>query len=82
MSGYHNPEFDRIANLQRTLTDREKRRELIFEMQKIILEDIPYLPLYNPHIIEATCNERFKGWVPRVDGIGNIWSLCMVRPKA
>ena len=80
MSGYSNPEFDKIADAQRLLIDPEKRRELIFRMQEIILEDLPYLPLYNPHIIEATLNQRFKGWVAKVDGIGNIWSMCVVKP--
>ena len=80
MSGYSNPEFDRIADLQRTLTDTDARKELILEMQRIILDDVPYLPLYNPHIIEATLNTNFRGWVAKVDGIGNIWSLCVVKP--
>jgi peptide/nickel transport system substrate-binding protein len=80
MSGYKNPEFDRIADIQRTLIDTEKRKEIILKMQEILLEDIPYLPLYNPHIIEAAFNERFKGWVSKVNGIGNIWSLCVVKP--
>ncbi len=80
MSGYKNPEFDRIADLQRTLVDTSKRKELILEMQRMILDDVPYLPLYNPHIIEATLNENFRGWVAKVDGIGNIWSICVLKP--
>ncbi|MBA3009446.1 MAG: ABC transporter substrate-binding protein [Desulfobacula sp.] len=80
MSGYRNPEFDTIADEQMTLIDTQKRKEIIWKMQEIILEDLPYLPLYNPHIIEATFNERFKGWVAKVDGIGNIWSMCVVKP--
>lgn len=80
MSGYSNPEFDRLADLQTTLIDLEKRKEAIWKMQEILLEEIPYLPLYNPNIIEATFNERFKGWVGKVDGIGNIWSMCSVKP--
>lgn len=81
MSGYSNPEFDKMAAEQRNLINLEKRRETIWKMQEVILEDVPYLPLYNPHIIEATLNERFTGWVAKVDGIGNIWSMCMVKPK-
>lgn len=81
MSGYHNPEFDKLAAAQRSVINLEKRREMIWEMQKIILDDLPYLPLYNPHIIEAAFNERFSGWVEKVDGIGSTWSLCMVKPK-
>jgi peptide/nickel transport system substrate-binding protein len=80
MSGYHNTEFDRVSSDQTALVDTQKRKELVWKMQEMILEDIPYLPLYNPHIIEATFNERFKGWVAKVDGIGNIWSMCVVKP--
>ncbi|MDD9300910.1 MAG: ABC transporter substrate-binding protein [Desulfobacter sp.] len=80
MSGYSNAHFDAIADIQRTLIDTGERKKLILEMQKIILDDLPYLPLYNPHIIEATLNEYFGGWVAKVDGIGNIWSICVVKP--
>ncbi len=80
MSGYSNPEFDKIANVQHSLVDTGKRKELVWKMQEMILEDIPYLPLYNPHIIEATFNENFNGWVAKVDGIGNIWSMCVIKP--
>ena len=79
MSGYKNPSFDKIAKKQRSVIDEEQRKKLIWEMQEILMEDIPYIPLYNPHILEAVFNERFKGWVEKVDGIGNIWSLCMVK---
>jgi peptide/nickel transport system substrate-binding protein len=80
MSGYRNPEFDKLADQQRLTVDVAARRQMIFKMQEMLLEDVPYYPLYNPHIIEATVNKRFSGWVDRVDGIGNIWSLCVVRP--
>lgn len=80
MSGYSNPEFDAIADAQRRTIDPEERQQLIYKMQKIILADLPYLPLYNPNVIEATLNQRFKGWVSKVNGIGNIWSMCTVKP--
>lgn len=80
MSGYRNPAFDKLAEMQMMTVDVQARKQLIFDMQALLLEDVPYYPLYNPHIIEATVNKRFTGWVERVDGIGNIWSLCMVKP--
>ncbi len=80
MSGYNNPEFDKLADAQRLVTDSMERQKLIYRMQELILEDLPYLPLYNPNIIEATLNQRFQGWVAKVDGIGNIWSMCVVKP--
>jgi peptide/nickel transport system substrate-binding protein len=81
MSGYRNPAYDKLADDQRKAIDVQVRRQMIFEMQQMLMEDVPYYPLYNPHIIEATVNKRFEGWVDRVDGIGNIWSLCMVRSR-
>jgi len=80
MSGYTNEAFDTLAADQQLVVDVEKRRQMIYKMQEMLLEDVPYYPLYNPHIIEATVNKRFEGWVEKVNGIGNIWSLCVVRP--
>jgi peptide/nickel transport system substrate-binding protein len=81
MSGYHNPDFDRIAEDSASTLNREKRQKLIWEMQRIISRDIPYIPLYNPKLIEAVRTDKFYGWVVTVDGIGNVWSFCEVRPK-
>jgi len=60
--------------------DQGKRKELLWEMQRILLEDVPYIPLYNPNVLEAARMDRFSGWVEKVGGIGNIWSYCVVRP--
>ena len=79
MSGYKNPDFDRIAEESASILDREKRRKLIWEMQKMILQDVPYIPLYNPRLIEAVRKDKFSGWVGTLGGIGNIWSFCEVR---
>ena len=81
MSGYKNPDFDRIAEESAGTLDREKRRKLIWKMQRMILRDIPYIPLYNPKLIEAVRKDKFYGWVGTLGGIGNIWSFCEVRPN-
>ena len=80
MSGYKNSVFDQLADAQRFTIQLGKRREMIWEMQRILMEDLPYFPLYTPLVIEAVANSHFSGWVEKVDGIGNIWSMCMVRP--
>ncbi|MFP4087279.1 MAG: ABC transporter substrate-binding protein [Desulfobacteraceae bacterium] len=81
MSGYHNPEFDRIADKSAKTMVRAERRELIWEMQKILMRDVPYIPLYNPKLVEAVRAERFKGWVEMLGGVGNIWTFCELKPK-
>ncbi len=79
MSGYKNPEFDRIAEKSASEMNRELRQELIFKMQKIIMADVPYIPIYNPALLEAVRTDTFSGWVETLDGIGNIWSFCQVK---
>ncbi|EFK10985.1 bacterial extracellular solute-binding protein, family 5 [delta proteobacterium NaphS2] len=80
MSGYNNPAFDKIANKSAETMDRDQRRKLIWEMQKIIMGDVPYMPLYNPKLIEATRKGKFAGWVQMLGGIGNLWSFCQLKP--
>ncbi|WP_459917660.1 ABC transporter substrate-binding protein [Desulfocicer niacini] len=80
MSGYKNPVFDTLADAQRLEMDKDKRRALLLEMQQILLDDLPYIPLYNPDMLEVSSRKRFDGWVESLEGIGNLWSLCMVKP--
>jgi ABC-type transport system substrate-binding protein len=81
MSGYKNPEFDRIADESSGAMDKEHRRKLVWEMQKILLNDVPYIPLYNPKMIEAVRKAQYTGWVEMLEGIGNAWSFCQIKPK-
>ncbi|MFH1351171.1 MAG: ABC transporter substrate-binding protein [Pseudomonadota bacterium] len=81
MSGYNNPDFDRIADESVSEMDEDKRRKLIWEMQRVLMRDIPYLPLYNPTLVEGARKDKFTGWVEMLEGIGNVWSFCLLRPK-
>ena len=80
MSGYNNPAFDKIADKSAETMDRDERRKLIWEMQKIIMGDVPYMPLYNPKLIEAARKGKFTGWVQMLGGVGNLWSFCQLKP--
>lgn len=81
MSGYKNPYYDRISDESASAMNIEKRKKLVLKMQNMIMQDIPYFPLYNPKMIEGVRKERFRGWVEMIGGIGNIWSFCQIRPK-
>ena len=80
MSGYKNPAYDKLSVASDSEMNPQKRREMIREMQKIIAADVPYFPLYNPLLEEGVRKDRFKGWVPMLEGIGNIWSFCEIKP--
>lgn len=48
IDGYVNPRVDELALLARQLTDPEKRIEIYKELQRIIVEDAPWVFLYVP----------------------------------
>jgi ABC-type transport system substrate-binding protein len=81
MSGYRNADFDRMADESAKSMEPDKRQKLIWEMQRMLLQDIPYIPLYNPELIEAVRKSRFNGWVDMLEGIGNTWSFCSLKPN-
>lgn len=80
MGGYRNDAFDRLANRADTEMDYAARRQIILEMQEILMDDVPYIPLYVPNLIEAVRTDHFQGWVPMLDGIGNRWSFNEIKP--
>jgi peptide/nickel transport system substrate-binding protein len=43
---YRNPRMDALTDLIRVEMDREKRKELCSEAQKILADDLPYLPMW------------------------------------
>ncbi len=82
MSGYHSPEFDSLANQAGRAMDPQERQPLVQEMQRILMKDTPFLPLYNPTLTEALREDRFSGWVEMVGGVGNLWTFCELTPRA
>ncbi len=50
---YSNPRIDALVDQIRTETDREKRKALCSEVQKIIADDLPYLPLWFTDVVSV-----------------------------
>ena len=60
---YSNPEYDALHQLQQRTMDREERRDLIYEMQRIFYDDAAYIMLsYDPEL-QAYRTDRYTGWV-------------------
>jgi peptide/nickel transport system substrate-binding protein len=78
--GYHNGWYDTIADESAATMDEAKRQELILKMQKFIIEEAPYIPLYVPYEVEACRVDRFTGWNEDLNGVGNHWSLLFIEP--
>ena len=60
--GYSNPAFTEAANKQLTVLDQAERKELVFQMQRIVAEDIPILPLYVPKRVAFYNKTVFDNW--------------------
>lgn len=45
--GYSNPAFDRLIDEEQTTGDQKKRIALLQEAGRILMEDVPFVPLYN-----------------------------------
>jgi peptide/nickel transport system substrate-binding protein len=81
--GYKNPDYDKLAEKQRTQIDKEERRKTIFQAQEMINRDQPYAFLVHPKYPMAFNKKVFKeDTVVTQTGIGirNIWTFVGVEP--
>ena len=81
--GYINPEYDKLAEKQRTQLDKEERRKTAFQMQEIINRDQPQAFLVHPKYVTAFNKAVFKeDTVVNQQGIGirNIWTFLTIQP--
>ena len=81
-TGYCNPEYDQLFADQAVATDPAARRDIIVEMQRITLEDVPYIIPYYPQATQAYRTDRFTGWQDSASKVGleDPTSLNVIRP--
>ncbi|HXW60345.1 MAG TPA: ABC transporter substrate-binding protein, partial [Myxococcota bacterium] len=66
--GYKNPKVDRLIDEGRMTLNLEKRKAIYQEIERIMIEDLPYIPLWNEHRIVVFNSERIKGFEPMSTG--------------
>jgi peptide/nickel transport system substrate-binding protein len=62
-TGYSNPEYDKLFDEQETTVDHEKRKEIVWKLQEIIMRDVVYIIPYYKQTVQAYRTDRFQGWV-------------------
>jgi len=67
-SFYSNPRFDELTELLTSADGMEARKDIIYEMQEIMAEDLPYGFLVRPEFISAYRVDKFEGWVNQIGG--------------
>lgn len=60
--GYTSPAFTEAANKQLTALNEAARKDLVFQMQRIVAEDLPILPLYVPQRVAFFSKQAFDNW--------------------
>ncbi len=67
---YANPEFDALADALLEETDLEAARQLVFEMQEFLAEDLPYVVLFTTPLVEAYRSDRIQ--YPYTETLGGL----------
>ncbi len=60
--GYSNPAVTDLANRQLTALDAEQRKPLVQEIQRLVAEDVPIIPLYSPQRMTFYKTGIFDNW--------------------
>lgn len=81
-TGYSNPAYDELYAQQGVELDLEKRRDLVWQMQEIVFNDVVYIIPYYQQAIQAYRVDKFTGWItdtPKVE-LSDVSSLVAVEP--
>ncbi len=77
-AGYNNPVYDALFELQKTLTNVDERKKVVFKMQEILHIDAPHAVLYDMSAIAAYRSDKVAGFVRMPAGIfSNLNTYCL-----
>ena len=65
--GYQNDKVDELCMAQLSETDTEKRKEIIYELQDVLAEEVPSIPLYYTASYNAYRPAVYDGWMNMFD---------------
>jgi peptide/nickel transport system substrate-binding protein len=65
--GYHNDTLNALGAQEMQESDDNKRKELVYEMQTVLANDIPAIPLYYTMQYDVWRISKYDGWMTRYD---------------
>ncbi|MEN1759043.1 ABC transporter substrate-binding protein [Anoxynatronum sibiricum] len=78
---YRNPAFDALADAQRQEMDINARREIVFEAQEVLAQDVPQVTLYSRANMQTYNKELFADVINIPgEGLFNEWTPFSIRP--
>jgi peptide/nickel transport system substrate-binding protein len=81
-TGYSNPTYDELYVQQQVERDLQARIDLVWQMQAIVHEDLPYIIPYYEQAVQAYRSDRFTGWITDAAKIAleDLSSLLVISP--
>lgn len=80
--GYNNPAYDAVVDAQRAEMNVDKRKELVFQAQEILANDLPAIALYSDWDVDVYNSDLFDNVQTFMGaGVYNYWTLLTVTPK-
>ncbi len=61
-TGYANAEYDQMYKEQTSALDVESRKEIVWNMQKLVHDDVVYVIPFYAKAVQAYRTDRFTGW--------------------
>src|SRR5680860_22724 len=81
ITGYNNPEYDKLAEAQRIETDPEKRQAIVWKAQEMYIEDLPYAPVVHRNQLMAYNKQDFKNVTYMMgEGLNSFWTFMNIEP--
>ncbi len=65
--GYYNNLISKLSYEQLYALEENDRKDIVFELQEIISEELPMLPLYNTTGYDIYRPEKYNGWINMYD---------------
>ncbi|MDR7667152.1 ABC transporter substrate-binding protein [Methanosarcina sp. Z-7115] len=65
--GYHNDTLNALGAQELQELDNDKRKELVYDMQTVLANDIPAIPLYYTTSYDAWHISKYDGWMNMYD---------------
>ena len=77
--GYNNPAFDEVANKFEAAKTVDEAIALSNQMEKILYDDLPYVVLFNPPVLEVYRSDSIT--LPFTEVLGGIADACSGCPS-
>ena len=72
---WSNAEYDTLGGQQVAAPDPQKRQSIVWQMQQLMYQQSPWIPLTYPDTLEAWNTAKWTGWTRQFGGTGGVWEL-------